>query len=140
MNRKVLTGIAAGLLTAALLATVAIGGYRAGERSDRADRTVTVIDQTSSDGRTVVVPDGHWDDDWGHPGFGFFLFPLIVIGVVLLLVSRPRRYGYYRHGGDGPPWRHGDDADLRDWHRREHGGDMAPAGSGPPLSPTDSTS
>lgn len=129
MNRKVLAGIAAGLLTAAVLATVAIGGYRAGERSDRADRTVTVIDETS-DGRTVVVPADRWDEEWGHPGFGFFVFPLIVIGVVLLFVSRPRRHGYYRHGGPygwgAPTW--------EEWHRSQHTGGMAP-----PTGPTDST-
>ena len=140
MNRKVLAGIAAGLLTAALLATVAIGGYRAGERSDREDRTVTMIDQTSTDGRTIVVPADRWDEDWGHPGFGFFLFPVIAIGVVLLLVSRPRRHGYYRRGWDGPPWRDGYDRDLQDWHRRAHEGGMSPAGSGPPSGLTDSPS
>jgi len=137
MNRKVLTGIAAGLLTAAVLATVAIGGYRAGERSDRADRTVTVIDQTATDGRTVVVPPDRWGDEWGHPGFGFFLFPLVVVGVVLLLVSRPRRHGYYGRGWDGPPWRRGYEAELHEWHRREHGGDVASAGSGVPTGPQD---
>ena len=140
MNRKVLTGIAAGLLTAAVLATVAIGGYRAGERGDRGDRTVTVIDQTSTDGRTIVIPRDRWEDDWGHPGFGFFFFPVVVIGVLLLFASRPRRHGYYRRGWDGPPWRHGYEAELHDWHRREHDGDVAPAGSGTPTGPQDSTS
>ena len=78
MNRKILAGIAAGLLTTATLLIVAAGAYRAGERSDR---TVEVVGQVVSDGegttRTVVVPAGGygWHDGWHGPGLGFLHLP-----------------------------------------------------------------
>ena len=113
MNRKILAGIAAGLLTTATLLIVAAGAYRAGERSDR---TVEVVGQVTTDGegtaRTVLVPAGGWHDGWHGPGPGFVLFPLIVIGLFLLFASR--RGGW--HGG----WHGSRDDDLREWHRRQH--------------------
>ena len=122
MNRKILAGIAAGLLTTATLLIVAAGAYRAGERSDR---TVEVVGQVATDGegtaRTVLVPAGGWHDGWHGPGPGFVLFPLIVIGLFLLFASR--RGGW--HGGTVTATR---DDDLREWHRRQH--------SDEPVSPT----
>ena len=114
MNRKILAGIAAGLLTTATLLIVAAGAYRAGERSDR---TVEVVGQVATDGestaRTVLVPAGGWHDGWHGPGPGFVLFPLIVIGLFLLFafearqmarrMARPRRLSRRRSAGVAPP-------------------------------------
>jgi hypothetical protein len=117
MNNKVLAGIAAGLLTIAALVTVGVVAYNAGERSDR---TVEVVGEVVSNGegttRTVVIPDGYWHDGWRGPGFGFLIFPLIIIGLVLLFASR-------RGGWRGPRW-YGDD-DLQAWHRRQHADEAA---------------
>jgi hypothetical protein len=120
MNRKILAGIAAGLLTTAVLVSVGVGAYRAGERNDR---TVEVVGEVVTNGegtsRTVIVPSGdyRWDGGWHGPGPGFVLFPLVVIGLVLLFASR--------RGGWHGPYRHHDhhrrdDDELREWHRREH--------------------
>ena len=119
MNTKILAGIAAGLLTTATLLIVAAGAYRAGERSDR---TVEVVGQVVSDGegttRTVVVPAGGygWHDGWHGPGPGLFIFPLIVVGLIVLFWSR-------RGGWHGPPGYRDDN--LREWHRRQHGDEPA---------------
>ena len=90
MNRKILAGIAAGLLTTATLLIVGVGAYRAGERSDR---TVEVVGEVATTGegttRTVLVPAAAgWHGGWHGPGPGFLIFPLIVIGLFLLFASR----------------------------------------------------
>ena len=119
MNRKILAGIAAGLLTTATLLIVATAAYQAGERNDR---TVEVVGEVAAGGegagRTVLVSaDGYgWHGGWHGPGPGFLLFPLIVIGLFLLLGSRRgRRWGPHHYGDD----------DLRDWHRRQHSDEPA---------------
>jgi hypothetical protein len=118
MNNKVLAGIAAGLLTLAALVTVGVVAYNAGERSDR---TVRVVGEVATAGeattRTVVLPDGYWHGGWRGPGFGFLIFPLIVIGLVLLFASR-------RGGWRGRGWY---DDDLGAWHRRQHADEGAAA-------------
>jgi hypothetical protein len=122
MNRRVWTGVAAGVVAAAVLLMVGIGGYRAGQEDE-------VVTRTLSDGEVVRVVDG------GRDFFpGFFLFPLLVIAVVLL-ATRARRggwhrpygpYGSYGPWGDGGPWGGrgpgpcGPDAAMREWHRRMH--------------------
>ncbi len=117
MNNKVLAGVAAGLLSIAALVTVGVVAYNAGERSDR---TVQVVGEVVANGegttRTVVLPDGYWRGGWHGPGFGFLIFPLVGIGLILLVASR-------RNAWRGPP-RYGDD-DLDAWHRRQHAGDTA---------------
>jgi hypothetical protein len=126
MNRKILAGIAAGLLTTAVLVSVGVGAYRAGERSDR---TVEVVGEVVTNGegttRTVVVPAGGYGWNDGGRGPGFLIFPLIVIGLVLLFASRRGGWhGPYRyHRGD-----HGyhDDHELHEWHRHQHGDEPAP--------------
>ena len=118
MNNKVLAGIAAGLLSVAAPVTVGVIAYNAGERSDR---TVQVVGDVATTGdsttRTVVLADGYWHGGWHGPGFGFLIFPLIVIGLVLLFASR-------RGGWRGPRW---SDDDLQSWHLRQHAGDAAAA-------------
>jgi hypothetical protein len=143
MNKRVLAGIAAGLLTAAVLATVAIGAYQAGQRNDR---TITVVGQTTSAGQTIVVPADSVRDGWGGPPFGLILFPLLVVGVILLVTSRRRHYGGYRRGWGGPAWVYDCDTDPREWHRGRYAGDAAcrlrdepPAAAEPPPTPADST-
>jgi hypothetical protein len=122
MNKKVMAGIAAGLLTVAALLTVGVVAYNAGERSDR---TVEVVGEVVANGegtqRTVLVPaDGHWHGGWHGPGFGFLIFPLIVIGLVLFFASR--------RGGWRGPLRYSDD-ELRAWHRRQHGDEVSESAS-----------
>jgi hypothetical protein len=124
MNKKVMAGIAAGLLTVAALLTVGIVAYNAGERSDR---SVEVVGEVVADGesatRMVLVPaDGHWHGGWRGPGWGFLLFPLIVIGLALLFASR-------RGGWRGP--HQYTDEELRAWHHRQHGDEVSgPAAPG----------
>jgi hypothetical protein len=118
MGNKVLAGIAAGLLTIAALVTVGVVAYNAGEHSDR---TVQVVGEVATTGestaRTVVLPNGYWHGGWHGPGCGFLIFPLIVIGLVLLFASR-------RGGWRGPRWY---DDDLQSWHRRQHADGAAAA-------------
>jgi hypothetical protein len=134
MNRRVWTGVIAGVLAATVLLAVGIGSYRAGQDDEIVTRTV-------DNGEVVrVVEDGR--------GFfpGFFVFPLLLILVVVLLARGGRRHGYghgYR-GGWGPGWGPGDgygdrggwgprpcgpgdrpdddtpEARWREWHRRQH--------------------
>ncbi len=119
-NRKVWTGVLAGVLAAGLLISVAFGAYRAGQRHD-------IVSRVAGDGEVVRVIDG--GHHWGYgPGPGFFLFPLLGVGLVVLLVGRGRRGGYGGPGGwcgpgGGPPER------MEDWHRRAH--EQAPT---PPAS------
>ena len=80
MNKKVMAGVAAGLLTVAALLTVGIVAYNAGERNDRNVEVVgEVVANSEGTARTVLVPvDGYWHGGWRGPGFGFLIFPLIV--------------------------------------------------------------
>ena len=124
MNRNWLLGIGAGVLVATALLLVGAGAYRAGERNAN---DIEVLRESGGTVRTVIV------DDW-HRGAGFFpgflVFPLIIIGIVLLVASRrrawcePRPYGY--------PY--GPHQSLDEWHRGAHG-----EGSPPPIPPTPPT-
>lgn len=121
--RRIWTGIAAGVLTVAVLGGVAAGAYRAGERSDR---TIEVIERSATEGdvaRTVVV-DGPWRDG---PGPGIIIFPLLVIGLIALFASRrgPGR-------GWGPRPMGMEPGGFDDWHRHAH------VAAGAPLTPTSS--
>lgn len=122
-NRRVLTGVLAGVLAAGLLISVAFGAYRAGERRD-------VVTRVAGDGEVVRVIDngGHWG--YG-PGPGFFLFPLLGIGLVVLLVGRGRRGGY-GPGWCGPGPGNGPQSRMEDWHRRAH--EEPSSASAPPTS------
>jgi hypothetical protein len=130
MERRVWTGVIAGVLAAAALLTVGIGAYRAGQDDEVVARTV------EGDEVVRVVDDGR---DF-FPGF--FLFPLLIIGLIVLLARGRRGWhrpygpgwgpgpGYY--GGRGPgPWGPGGcdpEGQMREWHRRMHEGEAdAPA-------------
>ena len=116
MKRNWMIGVAVGVLVAASLLIVGIGAYNAGQRNAE---TVEVVTATESAGRTVLVPVDGWRGGWhGGWGPGFLVFPLIVIGLVLLFSAR-------RRSGWGPPWRYGDEG-MCEWHRRAHADDQAP--------------
>lgn len=136
MNR-VWTGVAAGVLAAAVLLGVGIGAYNAGQNDDDNVRVVTEQVGEGSDGDVVRVVER--DRDWHGPGFGFFLIPLFVIlGIVLLTRAGHHRHRYW----GGPGWGHGygpgyayrgpgpcgpgdPDNPARAWHRRMHEADEA---------------
>ena len=88
-GNKIWVGIAAGLLTTAVLAMVGIGAYRAGQRSDQ---TIEVVGQVAGEGdvaRTVVV-DG-WRIRLARTGTG--------------LLPDPDRHHRARAAVRGPPRR-----------------------------------
>ena len=132
-SRRVWTGVLGGVLAAGLLITVAFGAFRAGQRHD-------VVTRVGGDGEVVRVIDG--GGRWGYgPGPGFFLFPLLGIGLVVLLVGRGRRghYGYGGRGGyGGPGGGCGPQSRMDDWHRRAHeeSGATGATGASAPAPPT----
>jgi uncharacterized membrane protein len=104
MNRRVWTGILAGVLAATVVLGVAGVAYNAGQRAE-------VVTRTVGDGEVVRVVGGHgWG--YGHGG-GFFLFPLLLTFLLVFLLVRALRGG---HWGGG----HGDWFEER--HRRAHAG------------------
>jgi hypothetical protein len=142
MNRRVWTGVVAGVLAAAVLLTVGVGAYQAGQDDEVVTRTVEGVDS----GEVVRVVD-HGRDFFP----GFFLFPLLIIAVIVLLARGGRRHwgrpygpgygpgpggpgaGYWGGGPGRGPWGPGGcgdpEAGMREWHRRMHegeAGDEAP--------------
>jgi hypothetical protein len=106
MSKRLWTGLLVGLLAALALLTIGVGAYNAGER--HSEPVATVV--PGATGEVVRVVDyGHWR---GGPPFGF-LFPLLIIGLVVLLVAGRRRAHWGGHCG-------GREAMLADWHRRAH--------------------
>jgi hypothetical protein len=135
VNRRIWTGVVAGVLAASLLLAVGIGAYQAG----RDDEVVTRV----VDGDVVRVVGDH---GWGRgPGFGFFLFPLLIILLVVLL-ARGRGWGggWHRHGpyGYGPGGRwgwgpEGPEDTFDEWHRRSHERAASTTPEAPPEAPQD---
>lgn len=131
MNRRIWTGVAAGVLGAVVLLTVGVGAYRAGQRDDAVTRVVT----EDSSGEAVRVV----SEDHGFRPPGFFLLPLLVILLVAFLVwGRGRRHGWHRpYGGPGygPEPSSGQRAGWFDeWHRQAHEAE-AREGQGPQDEP-----
>jgi hypothetical protein len=127
MSRRMWTGLLVGLLAAIGLLAVGVGAYHAGERHRQP--VATVVPGTgvaAPDGTVRVIGYDHWRDG---PPFGF-LFPLLFIGLIVLLVTGRRRAYWGRpHGpgwggpggwGGGPGGWGGREAMLADWHRRAH--------------------
>jgi hypothetical protein len=129
---KMRRSMAIGLAILAVLAVVGIGvaAYSAG-----VDEGMSRELAQRGDADQVVRVVGHGYYGWGR-GFGFpfglILFPLFVIGIVLLVrgaFGRGRWGGPgwwgpgYRPGGPGgygPPGPWGGPAAFDDWHRRQH--------------------
>ncbi|HVW32555.1 MAG TPA: hypothetical protein VHL53_08460, partial [Acidimicrobiia bacterium] len=117
MNRRTWTGLLVGLLAVLGVLIVGGGAYHAGERHHE---TVTAV----GPGSTLATPDGtvrvvgidHWR---GGPPFGF-LFPLLFIGLIVLLVTGRRR-AYW-----GRPWGPGPYGGFDEWHRHAHEQHAAP--------------
>jgi hypothetical protein len=134
MSRRLWTGLLVGVLGAMALVAVGVGAYHAGER-----HTVTTVAPVVGEaGEAVrVVGYGHWGPGWGGPPFGF-LFPLLIIGLIVLLVAGRRRAYWGHHWGPGPcgPGGAGKEAALADWHQRAHAEAGTATGSpGPTPSP-----
>jgi hypothetical protein len=120
--RRAWIGVVAGLLAATLLVGVALTAYHVGRNHE-------VTTEVVSNGEVVHVVGGHWG--YG-PGPGFFLFPVLLLTVVLVvLVVRGRHpggpWGYRGYG----PWSPGGPSPaLDDWHRRAHQTEGASTGTG----------
>ena len=115
MNRTWLARIGVSLLAIAALVVVAGVAYRIGVNDDGVPgigREVVIDD----DGTRAVVVAG-WHGRWGGGpgfGFGFLVVPLVIVGLVLLFRSRRDRW----YGGPRG------EAELRDWHHRQHVADV----------------
>lgn len=118
-----------GLVLLAILAAVGIGvgAYNAG---------VSEGLQQGSDGAQVVrVVGPGYGAGFGFP-FGLILFPLFVLGIVLLLRGAfwRGRWGGRGYGPWGPgrpgPWGPGGPQRFEDWHRRQHEQPADQAGGG----------
>jgi hypothetical protein len=118
MRRAFVVGLV--LLLALAGVAIGIGAYHAGYDHG--------LDQVASGARVVHVVGP------GYGGFplGLFLFPLVFIGIFLLLRGAfwGRRWGGPGSWGPGGgPWNRGQM--FEDWHRRQHGeGTGEPTGSG----------
>ncbi|PYM39474.1 MAG: hypothetical protein DME17_00725 [Candidatus Rokuibacteriota bacterium] len=119
MNRRILVGVAVGLV--ALVAAAAIGttAYRAGVVRGLADAGRLPAPDASG-GR--VLYDGSYGPFWHHGPFVFgffgFLFPLLgvvlIFGLLRAVFWGPRCAGPYRlTKAGGPPM-------LAEWHSRAH--------------------
>ena len=125
--------IAAAILVVLVTIGVAVGAYNAGIDEG--------VRRGAEAGQVVEVVGGRYGYGHGFFPFGFFLFPLFIIGTIFF-VSRAFRgprgpWGHDRGPGYGP-W--SDEGRARfedragDWHRRQHeqasGGEES---TGPPT-------
>jgi hypothetical protein len=125
--------IAAAILVVLVTIGVAVGAYNAGIDEG--------IRRGAEAGQVVEVVGGRYGYGHGFFPFGFFLFPLFIIGTIFL-VSRafrgPRGYWGHDHGPGYGPWSEEGRGRFEDrageWHRRQHeqasGGEE---GTGPPT-------
>ena len=111
------------LLAVGVVAGIAFGAYRAGDRHDDGDRIVRIESPTGSqDVEVVRIEDRGW-------GFfpGFFFLPLVFI-LLIFLVARGVFVGWR-----GGPWGR---LAPEEWHRRQHESDAArTSGDQPPAPP-----
>ena len=110
--------IAAAILVVLVTVGIAVGAYNAGidEGIRRARRRRTRWSRSSAG----------TDTDYGFFPFGFFLFPLFIIGTIFLVgraFRGPRGWGH-DHGHGYGPWSEEGRARFEDkagdWHRRQH--------------------
>jgi hypothetical protein len=116
---------------------IGVGAFNAGERHG-VTQGIEQVQAAQENGQEVQVV--HVVDD-GHHGFfpGFFLFPLVFIGLFFVLGRILRGAGRWGHGGPGGygpgPWneegRRRFEERAHEWHRREHGD--APASEAEPT-------
>lgn len=121
MNRRVWTGVVAGVLAALVLLGVASAAYEVGQRHE-------VVRQTIGNGEAVRVVGDGWGYGHAGGGFFFFLFPLLIL-FLLFLAFRGRR-GWYGGGGPGRYWGGPcGGTGFEEQHRRAH--EQPVAGPGP---------
>jgi hypothetical protein len=135
-----------GLVILGIVAAVGIGvgAYSAGVSEGAAQE----LARSGDAGQAVrVVGHGYgygYGRGFGFP-FGLILFPLFVIGIVLLLRGAFWRgrwggpgWGPGGPGGYGPPgqWGRGGPAMFEEWHRRQHDPAGQPRGTGEPPART----
>jgi hypothetical protein len=125
--------IAAAILVVLVTVGIAVGAYNAGIDEG--------IRRGAEAGQVVEVVGGRYGYGHGFFPFGFFLFPLFIIGTIFL-VSRAFRgprssWGHDHRPGFGP-WSEEGRARFEDrageWHRRQH--EQASGGeetTGPPA-------
>jgi hypothetical protein len=111
-----------------------------------------VTSGTTTSGQVVHVVGGHWG--WGRGPGPFIFFPFLVIGLVILLIVLTRRRRWY---GPGGPWRTGygpwgpaswdagpygprqDEGApppaFEEWHRRAHETSGPPSATSTPEPP-----
>jgi len=125
--------IAAAILVVLVTVGIAVGAYNAGIDEG--------IRRGAEAGQVVEVVGGRYGYGHGFFPFGFFLFPLFIIGTIFF-VSRafrgPRGPWGHDHGGGYGPWSEEGRARFEDrageWHRRQH--EQASGGeetTGPPA-------
>jgi hypothetical protein len=125
MRRAMVIGAAVLVLLA--LVGIGVGVYNAGVH----DGVAQGLQQSGETTQVVRVIGGGYRHGygWGFFPFGFFLFPLVVIGFFLLLRAAfwggrwggPWRGGPYGRGWGGPgPWGPGGPQRYEEWHRRQH--------------------
>lgn len=110
--------IVAAILVVLAVVGIAIGAYNAG-----VDEGI----RRAADSEQVVQVVGGYGHGYGFFPFGFFLFPLFIIGAIFL-VSRafrgPRGPWGHDHGPGYGPWSEEGRARFEeragDWHRRQH--------------------
>jgi hypothetical protein len=128
---------------------VAVGAYHAGETHGLAQQIQTLPTTTSDGTQAVRVVDPAYGYGYGWHGgffpFGLFVFPLFIIGIILLvraLVWRPGPWRGWGPGGPGGygggPGGHGGPRDewmnkAEAWHREMH--ERGEPGSGEPSTP-----
>jgi hypothetical protein len=111
--------IAGAILLVLVTIGVAVGAYNAGIDEG--------IRRGAEAGQVVEVVGGRYGYGHGFFPFGFFLFPLFIIGAIFL-VSRafrgPRGSWGHDHGPGFGPWSEEGRARFEDrageWHRRQH--------------------
>ena len=130
-------GIAIVAFVAVVLAGtgLAVGAYRAGERNgiEQGIEQVQDAEVNGTDVQVVRVVGDRYGP--GFFPFGFFLFPLFLIGTFFLIGA------LFRRGRGGGPWHGGPWGDpagrerfeerARAWHRREHESPAPPEPAAP---------
>ena len=123
MRRAMVIGAAVLVLLAVI--GIGVGVYNAGVH----DGISQGLQQSGENTQVVRVIDGGYRHGYGFFPFGFFLFPLVVIGIILLARGAfwrgrrggPWRGGPYGGGWGGPgPWGPGGPQRYEEWHRRQH--------------------